>query len=69
MFQSLTVGQDFHSKTAKMQAERARRLEEQKEVYFTVYEGKVPLHQRLVLLVQDFLESTVDFELSDLFNF
>ena len=39
MFQNLTVGQDFNSKTAKMQAERARRLEESKEVSFTVYEG------------------------------
>ena len=69
MFQNLTVAQDFQSKTAKMQAERARRLEESKEVSVTVYEGKVPLHQRLVLLVQDFLESTLDFDLNDLFNF
>lgn len=50
-----------------MQAERARRLEDSKEV--TVYEGRVPLHQRLILLTQDFLESTWDFELNDLFNF
>ena len=34
-----------------------------------MYEGQVPLHQRLVLLTQDFLESTWDFELNDLFNF
>jgi len=35
----------------------------------TVYEGRVPLHQRLVLLCQDFLESVWDFGLSDLLNF
>ena len=52
-----------------MLAERARRLEESKDVSFTVYEGQVPLHQRLILLVQDFLESTLDFDLNDLFNF
>ena len=34
-----------------------------------MYEGQVPMHQRLILLCHDFLESTWDFELNDLFNF
>ena len=34
-----------------------------------MYEGRVPLHQRLILLCHDFLESTWDFELLELFNF
>ena len=34
----------------------------------SVYEGRVPLHQRLVLLCQDFLESIFDFNVSDILN-
>ena len=33
-----------------------------------MYEGRVPLHHRLVLLCQDFLESIFDFNISDIFN-
>lgn len=64
---ALTVAHDFDSAFAKKQAERADKLEQSKDV--TVYEGQVPLHQRLTLLCQDFLESTLNFDINDLHNF
>ena len=63
----LTVGMDFDSMYAKIKAERE--LKAKKIEGVSIYDGRVPLHQRLVLLCQDFLESTWDFELHDLFNF
>lgn len=50
-----------------MKAERARKIEQSKEV--TVYEGRVPVHSRLILLCEDFIESTADMELNELLNF
>lgn len=57
----LTVAKDFESRAEQIKAKRERMKEDNKNV--TVYEGQVPLHQRLILLCQDFLESTWDFDL------
>lgn len=46
---------------------RAKQVQDTADV--SVYEGPVPVHQRLSLLCYDFLESTWDFELNELFNF
>ena len=64
----LTVGKDFKSSYAKLKAEREQRVLKITNVT-TKYHGKVPLHQRLVLLCADFLESTKEFELNELINF
>ncbi len=44
-------------------------MKERKNADMSIYEGRVPLHQRLVLLCTDFLESTWDFDIIDMFNF
>lgn len=63
---ALTVAKDFNSQVQKIANERDERAKKNREV--SKYEGVVPVHQRLILLVQDFLESVDDFELNDLFN-
>lgn len=63
----LTVAKDFKSYYAKLKAEREH--QDRRNEGVTIYQGQVPLHQRLILLCQDFLESTWDFESNDFFNF
>ena len=43
-------------------------MDKDKSFAITKYEGVIPVHQRLVLLASDFLESTHEFALNDLFN-
>ena len=46
---NLTIARNFNSKIQKVINEREKRANENKEV--SKYEGIVPVHQRLVLLV------------------
>lgn len=47
--------------------QREQMKEEAKDL--TVYEGRVPIHQRLRLLCFDFIESTRDFTEEEMTNF
>ena len=63
----LTIAQGFESWALKNKEARLLQKEESKDL--SVYEGRVPIHQRLILLCYDFLESTQSFDINDLFNF
>ena len=63
----LTLGQNFASNHDKLKETRAQKQE--REQGLSIYEGRVPLQQRLILLCSDFLESVWDFKITDLINF
>lgn len=62
----LTKGRGFESNYLQLKRKRAKKLEHERDL--SVYEGRVPINQRLILLCQDFLESVFDFNIGDLFN-
>ena len=63
----LTKAIDFTSQAKQIVLQREQMREDAKDV--TVYEGRVPIHQRLRLLCYDFIESTQDYTSEELDNF